>query len=243
VARAIVNRARHGVVSAAIGFRVFCAGADRLSLGGYAMRWRVKAGFAALLALALVGCADLETAGLTRPNLIIVRDFTASEGVVTLDPTFGFSLHRGAAGVPPRQRAASVGRAAAFNLSDTVVEQLRGLGYDAIRSDAAAVQPGGRALIVTGAFRQINEGYRRRVGAEDSSVTVSGAIDYQSPGTATRRLTTFSLDSRQLAREPIVSASARRGADVNSAAVRVGHAVARAVIELARRNNWPGASR
>src|SRR6266446_919074 len=197
------------------------------------MRWRVKVGCAVLLALALAGCAEGETAGLARPNLIIVREFAASEGVVTLDPSFGFSLYRGATGVPPRQRAASVGRAAAFNLADTVVEQLRGLGYDAVRSDGASPQPGGRALVVTGAFRQINEGHRRHVGAEDASITVSGEVDYQSPGTATRRLTSFSLDSRQLPREPIVSASARRGSDVNSAAVRVGHAVARAVIELA----------
>ena len=207
------------------------------------MRWRVKAGCAALYALALAGCADGETTGLARPNLIIVREFAASEGVVTLDPSFGFSLYRGSAGVPPRQRAASVGRAAAFNLADTVVEQLRGLGYDAVRSDGAAPQPGGRALVVTGAFRQINEGHRRHVGAEDASITVDGAIDYQSAGAAPRRLTTFSLDSRQVPREPIVSASARGGSDVNNAAVRVGHAVARAVVELARRNNWPGASR
>jgi len=234
---------RDGGVSAIAGLRVFCAGANGLSLGGYAMRWRVKAGCGVLLALALAGCADGETTGLARPNLIIVRDFTASEGVVTLDPSFGFSLYRGAAGVPPRQRAASVGRAAAFNLADTVVEQLRGLGYDAVRSDAASAQSGGRALVVTGVFRQINEGYRRRVGAEDSSVVVDGEIDYQSAGAAPRRLSSFSLDSRQVPREPIVSASARRGSDVNSAAVRVGHAVARAVVELARRNNWPGASR
>ena len=207
------------------------------------MRWRVKAGCAVLVALALAGCAEGETAGLARPNLIIVREFAASEGVVTLDPSFGFSLYRGATGVPPRQRAASVGRAAAFNLADTVVEQLRGLGYDAVRPDGASPQPGGRALVVTGAFRQINEGHRRHVGAEDASIAVAGEIDYQSAGAAPRRLTSFSLDSRQVPREPIVSASARRGSDVSSAAVRVGHAVAGAVVELARRNNWPGASR
>src|SRR2546428_4700665 len=146
------------------------------------MRWRVKASCAALLALALAGCAEVETTGLARPNLIIVREFAASEGVVALDPSFGFSLYRGAAGVPPRQRAASVGRAATFNLADTVVEQLRRLGYDAVRADAASPQPGGRALVVTGAFRQINEGHRRHVGAEDASVAVAGEIDYQSAG-------------------------------------------------------------
>ena len=81
------------------------------------MRWRVKADCVALLALALAGCAEVETAGLARPNLIIVREFAASEGVVTLDPSFGFSLYRGAAGVPPRQRAASVGLSATLRAS------------------------------------------------------------------------------------------------------------------------------
>jgi Domain of unknown function (DUF4410) len=207
------------------------------------MRWRVKAACGVLYAIALAGCAEVETSGLARPNLIVVREFAVSPGVVTLDPSFGFSLYRGSTGVPPRERAASVGRAAAFNLADTVVEQLHGLGYDAIRADAGSALPAGRALVVTGAFRQINEGHRRHVGAEDASIAVSGEIDYQSAGAVPRRLTSFSLDSRQVPRASVVSAAAGRGSDVNSAAVRVGQAVARAVVEQARRNSWPGASR
>src|SRR2546428_7152414 len=175
------------------------------------MRWRVKASCAALLALALAGCAEVETTGLARPNLIIVREFAASEGVVALDPSFGFSLYRGAAGVPPRQRAASVGRAATFNLADTVVEQLRRLGYDAVRADAASPQPGGRALVVTGAFRQINEGHRRHVGREDASGAGAGEADYQSAGGALEPRATARLQSGPGGTQPVCRGRGRRG--------------------------------
>src|SRR5712691_5892648 len=111
---------------------------------------------AALLLVALAGCA-LERGSAVHPNPIIVREFAVSPGVVTLDPSFGFSLYRGASGVPPRQRAAGVARAAAFNLADAITQQLSLLGYDAIRSDTVMPEPGARGLIVSGAFPHIDE--------------------------------------------------------------------------------------
>ena len=198
---------------------------------------------AALLLMAIGGCAERETAAPLHPNLIIVRDFAASAGVVTLDRSFGFSLQRGAPGVPPGQRAASLGRAAAFTLADTVVEQLRSFGYDAVRSNEGGPEPGGRALVVTGAFRNIDEGSRRSVGAEGSSVAADIEVDYLTQGTRPQRLMSFQLDSRQVPRERIVSVAVGRGDNVNAAAARTGMALARTVAELARRNNWPGAPR
>jgi hypothetical protein len=47
---------------------------------------------------------------------------------VTLDPSLGFSLQRGRAGVPPAERAAAVGRAAAFVLADNITQQLHDYG-------------------------------------------------------------------------------------------------------------------
>jgi hypothetical protein len=197
----------------------------------------------ALLLLTLTGCAEnAENAAPGHPNLIIVRDFAAPVGVVTLDPSFSFSLHRGAPGVPPTQRAASVGRAAAFTLADTVAEQLHALGYDAMRSDDAGPEPGGRALVVSGGFRSIDEGYRRRVGAEGSSVAVDAEVTYLTSGERPQRLMAFQLDSRQARGEGLASASVRRE-PINAAAARVGAAIARSVAELARRSNWPGAPR
>ena len=199
-----------------------------------------KTAFAVLTCLAAASCVDQQSAGLERSNAIIVREFALNRAAITLDPSFGFSLSRGTPGVPPRQRAASVGRAVAFNISDAIVEQLRQAGYDAIRSDGASAEPGGRALIVTGAIRHIDEGQRRHIGSQ--SVAAYGEIDYRTgAGAAPQRLTNFSLDSRQLARERITSASAGRN-EINAAAARLGHAVAQSVLEIARRQNWPGAS-
>ena len=143
--------------------------------------------------------------------------------------------------MPPRQRAASVGRAVAFTISDAIVEQLRQAGYDAIRSDGASAEPGGRALIVTGAIRHIDEGQRRNIGSQNASAY--GEIDYRTgAGAAPQRLANFSLDSRQLARERISSASAGRN-EINAASMRLGHAIAQSVLDAARRQSWPGASR
>jgi hypothetical protein len=40
-----------------------------------------------------------------------------------------------------------------------------------------------------------------------------------------------------------MSASGGRGTDLNAAAVRLGQAIAQSVLEVARRNNWPAATR
>ena len=198
---------------------------------------------AALLIVALAGCVPERAGSAVHPNPIIVREFAASLGVVTLDPSFGFSLYRGASGVPPRQRAAGVARAAAFNLADVIAQQLSLLGYDAIRSDTAAAEPGARALIVSGAFRHIDEGRRRQVGAENPSIAVDVEIAYQAEAAAPQRITELHLDSRQVPQGAIVGVSARGGVDVNLSATRVGGAIARYVSETARLNNWPTASR
>ncbi len=207
------------------------------------MRSALTAAAASLFLVALAGCVPQAAGPPAHPNPIIVREFAFSLGDVTLDPSFGFSLYRGAPGVPPRQRAAGVGRAAAFNLADAITQQLTNLGYDAIRSDTAAPEPGARALIVTGTFRHIDEGRRRRVGAENPSIAVDAAIDYQTEGAAPQRITEIHLDSRQVPRDAIAGVSARRGVDANLAATRVGGAIARIVSDAARLNNWPTASR
>jgi hypothetical protein len=207
------------------------------------MRSALTAAAAVCFLVALAGCVPQAVGPSAHPNPIIVREFAFSLGVVTLDPSFGFSLYRGAPGVPPRQRAAGVGRAAAFSLADAITQQLTALGYNAIRSDTAAPEPGARALIVTGTFRHIDEGRRRRVGAENPSIAVNAAIDYQTAGAAPQRITELQLDSRQVPRDAVAGVSARRGVDVNLAATGVGGAIARIVSDAARLNNWPAASR
>jgi hypothetical protein len=204
------------------------------------MYLQLRTGLAILICLGAAACAE-DSAGLARPNAIIVREFAVNQAAITLDPSFGFSLHRGTPGVPPRERAASVGRAVVFSVSDAIVEQLRQSGYDAVRSDGTSAEPGGRALIVTGAIRRIDEGQRRQIGSQ--SAAASGEIDYRTgTGAAPQRLANFSLDSRQVARERVTSALDGRN-EINAAAVRLGHAIAQSVLEVARRQNWPGAPR
>jgi hypothetical protein len=197
-----------------------------------------KAAAAAILVALLAACNVQQQGGGGHPNLIIVREFSASSASVTLDPSFGFSLYRGSPGVPPSQRAASVSRAAAFSVADAVVQQLAALGYDVAKSNTAGAEPGGRALIVTGTFREINEGRRRQVGAENARVAVNVEIDLQPGGAAPLRMMTFAVDSQRTAGD---GGAGRRGANLNAAADRVGRIIAQTAAELARLNRWPAA--
>src|SRR5947209_14021973 len=163
---------------------LFCCMLNALRLSAaewFVMRFSLAAPFSALLLLLISGCSEIESRGLAHPNVVIVREFAAPLGVVTLDPSFGFSLNRSEPGVPPRQRGAAVARAASYALADSIVERLRALGLDAVRSQTEQPEPGARALIVTGAFRKIDEGYRRQVGAENSNVAADAQVQYVSP--------------------------------------------------------------
>jgi hypothetical protein len=208
------------------------------------MRTVLTAAAAALMLVGLAGCVpQSETVPSAHPSPIIVREFTFAPEVVTLDPSFGFSLSRRAPGVPPSERAAAVGRAAAFSLADAITTQLRLLGYDAIRSDTAVSEPGARALIVGGTFRHIDAGRRRQVGAENPNIAVDVDVDYQAGAAAPQRIAQLHLDSRQVPPAAIVGASVQHGVDVTLAASRVGGAIARYMSDTARLNNWPGAAR
>src|SRR5438045_96875 len=110
--------------------------------GRNAMRLQFRTSVAVLLCLCATACAEQQTAAVGRPNAIIVREFALNQAAITLDPTFGFSLYRGTPGVPPRQRAASAGRAVAFNLGgasrarDCAICSRRGAPQQLARSSA-----------------------------------------------------------------------------------------------------------
>jgi hypothetical protein len=197
----------------------------------------------ALALIALAGCVEAMTTASDASDFIVVGDFAVPEGAVHLDTSFGFSLYRGAAGVPPQQRAASVGRAVGFLVSDAVTERLRGLGYDAASTTNPAPAPGKRALIVTGRFRTIDEGYRRRVGGEHSAVIAEVQVSAQIPGRGVEPVQSFTVDSRRAPRIAMAGAPTRRETGVDADATRVGAEIARVVADIARRNNWVPAKR
>jgi hypothetical protein len=206
------------------------------------MRIFLAPSLSALLILAIAGC-EIGGNRVDHPNVVIVREFAAPLGVVTLDPSFGFSLQRGDPGVPPRERGAGVARAAAFALADTIADRLRALGFDVLRSDTVQPEPQARALIVTGTFRRIDEGYRRKVGAENSSIAVDARVDYSAPANQSQTLLWLHLDSGQLPGDPGTNPAARSGPGVNAGARQIGAEIARRIAEIGHTSNWPLASR
>ena len=105
------------------------AGAAR-TLGFFAVRLFLIIALLLLFFSGLGTCAEhSDTPVPVHRDLIIVRRFATPRRIVTLDPSLGFSLHRGRSGVPPPRRAASVARATAFIIADAVTQQLRDMGY------------------------------------------------------------------------------------------------------------------
>jgi len=199
---------------------------------------------AALALISPAGCVeDLTVGSGPASDFIVITDFTVPAGVVRLDPSFGFSLYRGEPGVPAQQRAASIGRAVGFLVTDTIVNQLRALGYDAVSTTEPSPKIGSRTLVVAGAFREINEGERRRPNEVGSAVVADVQIKADIPGLGIQPVQSFSVDSRTAPRVGAQSAATRRETGVNADAARIGVVIAGVVAEVARRNNWTPAKR
>jgi hypothetical protein len=174
----------------------------------------------------------------------VVSDFAVSAGAVHLDPSMGFSLYRGEAGVPKEQRAASIGRAVAFLVTDTVVDQLRARGYDTVStSNPNPSDTGHRALIVSGTLSTIDEGQRRRVGNEHSAVIGQVNIRAELPSGGTQNVQSFAVDSRSAPPATANNGATKRETGVDADATRVGAEIARVIADIARRNNWLPATR
>lgn len=188
--------------------------------------------------LVLAGCDDKVATGGAGSDFIVVSDFAVPEGVVHLDPSFGFSLYRGEPGVPEQQRAHSVGRAVGFLVTDAIANRLRALGYDAATAVNPTPSSGHRALLVSGRFRAIDEGQRRRVGDEHSAVIADIDIKAELPGGAIQPVQSFAVDSRSAPAAPPAAGATQRETGVDADATRVGAEIARIVAEVARRNNW-----
>ena len=189
--------------------------------------------------LALAGCVQGLATTSTPSDFIVISDFAVPQGVVQLDRSFGFSLYRGEAGVPTQQRGASIGRAVAFLVTDTIADRLRARGYDATSTtNPNPAGSGYRALIVSGAFRAIDEGQRRHVGDEHSAVIADVEIKAELPGGRVQPVQSFTVDSRSAPQTGAESGATKRETGVDADATRVGAEIARIVADVARRNNW-----
>jgi hypothetical protein len=205
---------------------------------------RLARACAVLPLLALAGCIEGVTVSGPPSDFIVISDFAVPEGVVHLDSSFGFSLYRGESGVPPQQRAASVGRAVAFLVADTITDRLRERGYDATSTtNPNPVGSGYRALLVSGTFSAIDEGQRRRVGNEHSAVIATVEIRAEVPSGGTQKVQSFTVDSRTAPPTRAQSGATKRETGVDADATRIGAEIARVVADVARRNNWVPATR
>ena len=126
-----------------------------------AARRLISGAIGTLALLSLAGCVDgLNVSSGPSSDFIVISDFALPQGAVRLDPSFGFSLHRGDPGVPAQQRAASIGRAVGFLVTDTITDRLRTLGYDAVSTTDPSPKTDARALLISGTFHEIDEGDR-----------------------------------------------------------------------------------
>ncbi|MGH7094621.1 MAG: hypothetical protein ACREFB_13940 [Stellaceae bacterium] len=166
-------------------------------------------------------------------NVIVVRNFrVTAQTRVVVDTSFGFSLHRGHPGVPLRQRAAGLSRAAAFDVADALTRRLRQFGYAAYHAEPGSPDPGGKAVIVVGTLREVNEGHRRRVGDEHARVAVDAEIDAWGPGI--RPIEALHVDSAGLSDDGMAGPPGGAPA-LGIAAARVGRELARSVAAIAGR--------
>lgn len=193
----------------------------------------------ALPLLAAAGCVEgLTVSSGPTSDFIVISDFALPQGVVRLDPSFGFSLYRGEPGVPQQQRSASIGRAVGFLVADTITDQLRALGYDAVSTTDPSPKTGARALLISGTFHEIDEGDRRRPNEVGSAVIAEVQIKAELPGGGIQPVQSFTVDSRSAPHVGAQSAATGRETGVNADAARVGAQIAAIVAEVARRNNW-----
>jgi hypothetical protein len=193
---------------------------------------------ATLSVLSLVACVEDVSVPGPPSDFIVVSDFAVPAGVVRLDPSFGFSLYRGEPGVPPAQRAASIGRAVGFLVTDTITDRLRAAGYDAQSTVNPAPQTGLRALLVSGTFRIIDEGSRRHPDEAHSAVIATVQINAEIPGLGVRPLQNFTVDSRSAPPAGVAAGATARETGVDADAARIGAQIAGVVADAARRNNW-----
>jgi Domain of unknown function (DUF4410) len=113
--------------------------------------------------------------GLPQPDTIIVEDFAAPEGSVTLDQGIGARLSRVVSGSSTAD-AASDARNTSDAVATTLVQRLNAAGLTAIRGSGSAAAANATRLLVSGRFLDIDEGNRTRrnligLGSGHSDVT------------------------------------------------------------------------
>ena len=195
---------------------------------------------AGALTLAACGSSHVEPKGPgvamrgTRPDRIVVQDFTVEPNAVTLDSGIGPRLARAVGGGNTASQQSETANKVVRKLSDTLVEQLNttGIATSPGRTQSE-LAPGYTTLIVSGKVVSINEGNRTRrnvvgLGVGASKVTAEVDVYLQTPNAAPQLMQSFNADSES-GKKPgliVAGAGAAAGNAATAAAVGVGSSVA-----------------
>ena len=168
-------------------------------------------------------------APLSRPEIVIVTDFTAVPEQVKLDSGLGARLRNAVSGEPASVQQIEDDRKVTSAISKTLVEEIQKLGLPAMQSNAVA-QTGANKLVVAGQILSIDEGNRTRrniigLGAGRSDVLARAEIYYYDSGAGARILESYEADAES-SRKPGVAETmgvgAVTGRVAESAAASVG---------------------
>lgn len=157
--------------------------------------------FLGLAGLALAGCASGQiprSARLARPDRVYVEEFRAPPAAVAVDTNqFSYVMEGLAMPRDARSRAADAA-AAKFAVHQTLLAELRALGFD-VRPGPPARFPG-NALVISGSITAIIEAIPSDLatvsaGAPASQVNARSTVFYQSAGERPRRWRNFTANA------------------------------------------------
>jgi len=190
----------------------------------------------AALTVAACGSSHVQTAGPgvatrnARPDRIIVNDFAAQPGVVTLDSGVSARIVRAVSSASTEADQREAADKVVKKLSDTLVKELNTTGIPAAPGSATPMlAPNYTSLVVSGKILSIDEGNRTRrnvvgFGVGESKVTAQIDVYLQAPGTEPRLLQRFTADSES-GKKPglaVAGVGAAAGRVATTAAVTVG---------------------
>ena len=217
-------------------------------------------------ALALAGCAggSLQTGlGLhSRPNVVLISDFTIAAEVVPIDRGYTARLERKAGVIPAHQRRQHTTERVNDEIVATIIASLREAGLDARGGSEDTLTLDQSALVMSGNLRPsvpVTEKNKNSIGfgaGRGHVVAVMTGSLFASGGK--REALTFSAEAPAPKREPAVPpkvAAARNAAiasiiaagggsterlspDVEAPARRLGRAIADRVLAFAKEQGW-----
>jgi hypothetical protein len=183
-----------------------------------------------LVCALLAGCSSRATttgnyvargaAGLPKPTMVVVEDFSVNPSAVRVDQGIGGVLRRDVSGTSSADSQATDADGVRFGITDGLTRAIGGMGLPV--QQATAQSPAGPYVVVRGQVLGINEGNRTRrtafgFGAGKSSVRAAAQVIYIAPGAEPQLLQTYegSVDSGHM---PGLAAGAASAAGGNAAA-------------------------